>query len=89
VLLRSEDVESMRRSMVAGPLPLDACQDLVETCERLLAEREAVRRILESLPAPFADVRTALNDLYRLTGSIDAAERSSTGPPARPAPASR
>jgi hypothetical protein len=56
-----------RRSFAMSPtLPGNIVGDLLDTCERLMVEREAVERILAGLSPAWTDTRRALNELHAL-----------------------
>jgi hypothetical protein len=65
-VLAREDIEGLRRSLVAGSLPKAQCDLLIATVLELLDRQAAVQRILAGLPAHFGEVRSALNQLARL-----------------------
>ena len=56
----------MRRSLVAGGLPRDQCERLIDTCSRLLAERVQMERMLKELGPAWRGARRTLNELYRV-----------------------
>ena len=64
------EVESIRRSFAMSPsLPVDQIQRLLDTCERLLAERVRIERILKELGPSWRRARHALNDLSKVLHS--------------------
>jgi hypothetical protein len=60
-------IDSMRRSAAIGNglTPADQ-RELLDLCERLLAERDAIRRVLDQLGPAWTDARAALNELSRI-----------------------
>jgi len=57
----------MRRSLAMSPtLPPAAIVDLIDTCERLMVEREQVAQILDELGPAWGDARRALNALHHV-----------------------
>jgi hypothetical protein len=73
--MQLHEVESIRRSFAMSPsLPVEQVQRLLETCERLLAERVKIERILKELGPSWRSARHALNDLSKVLHA-DPAER--------------
>ena len=65
--MQLHEVESIRRSLaMSSTLPADVLDDLVDTCERLLAERVQIERILTELGPAWGGARRALNELHRV-----------------------
>lgn len=67
-MLAREEVEGLRRSLVAGSLSKAQCELLIATTVELLDRQAAVRRILAELPSSFGEVRSALNELAKVVG---------------------
>ena len=65
-MLELADLTALERSLAMAPLSVSAQQELIDTCRRLLADRAAIREVLDRLPEPVGDVRAALNRLHRL-----------------------
>ena len=68
-VLKSHEVESLRRSQALAPLSPGHVHELIESCDQMAREREAILRILSSLPANWLEVRKALNELHRIVSS--------------------
>lgn len=49
-----------------APLSPGQVHELLETCDRLSREREALVAIVTELPSTFSSLRTALNSIHRL-----------------------
>lgn len=61
------DLDAMRRSLaIGGSLTRSDVETLLETCDRLLTERERIETILRQLGPAWTDARVALNELHRL-----------------------
>jgi hypothetical protein len=67
-----------------APLPPDAVHRLIETCDRLLAERVRIERILRELGPSWGGARRALNELHRVLTARP--ERAASGGPPASAP---
>jgi len=65
--IRDHDIEILRRSLVSSGLPTESVAWLLDETRRLLAERAEIGAALAQLSGPWADVRSVLNDLNRLT----------------------
>jgi hypothetical protein len=65
-MLRSYEIESMRRSHAMAPLSPLHVNELIETCVQFAREREQIACIVLGLPESFAELRTALNELHRM-----------------------
>ncbi len=61
--MRPEDVEQLRRSTVAGPLPVEQTRRLINEIVELQAERVRMRAELEELRPVVADLRRRLGQL--------------------------
>jgi hypothetical protein len=79
------ELESMRRSAAIGNglTPTDQ-QALLDMCDRLLAEREEIRRVLDDLGPAWTDARVALNRLARLVGPLQLHDVPSPSAPGTP-----
>jgi hypothetical protein len=62
-MLTIHDVESIRRSAAMAPLSSDEAIRVLEACDQLLRERARIAEVLDDLPASWANVRSALNEL--------------------------
>ena len=61
------EVESARRSLAMNPtLPANVLADMLDTLEKLLAERVQIERILKDLGPSWSGTRRALNELHRV-----------------------
>ncbi len=57
----------MRRSLaIGGSLTRSDVETLLETCDRLLTEREQIEALLGQLGPAWSDARAVLNELHRL-----------------------
>jgi len=65
-MLTSTDIEMMRRSAAMAPLSKTTIEDLLDECQRLLAERQRIASVLAELPMSMAALRSALNELHRI-----------------------
>lgn len=65
-MLKSHEIETLRRSHAMAPLPPSDVAALIETCARLTKEREQMATLLTALPESFGEVRAALNELHRI-----------------------
>lgn len=65
-MLQSHEIESLRRSQAMAPLSEGHVVALLETCEQMARERDAIAAVLAGLTSPFGDVRAALNELHRI-----------------------
>ena len=61
--MRSEDVEQLRRSTVAGPLPVEQTRRVINEIVELQAERARMRAELEQLRPVVAELRRRLGQL--------------------------
>lgn len=68
-VLKSHEVESLRRSQALAPLSPGHVHELIESCDQMAREREAILRILSTLPANWLEVRKALNELHQIVSS--------------------
>jgi hypothetical protein len=68
-MLTMHDVESIRRSAAMAPLSSDEAFRVLEACDQLLRERARIAAVLDDLPASWANVRAALNELRAIVGS--------------------
>ncbi len=58
-------MDQMRRSLaIGGSLTRSDIEALLETCDRLLVERERIEAILRQLGPAWTDARAALNRLH-------------------------
>jgi hypothetical protein len=65
--VQRHELESARRSLaMSDSLPRNVIQDLIDTCDRLLAERVRIERILKDLGPAWGGARRALNELHRV-----------------------
>jgi hypothetical protein len=71
-MLKSHEIESLRRSQAMAPLSVSHVNQLLDSCADMARERAAIVEILSSLPDSFGEVRKALNEL--------AADRVVVGP---------
>ena len=63
----TDDLESMRRSLaIGGSLTVADTERLLDACQALIAQREAVAAILGQLGPTFRETRAALNELARI-----------------------
>jgi hypothetical protein len=69
VMLKSHEIESLRRSQAMAPLSVSHVNQLLESCADMARERAAIVEILSSLPDSFGEVRKALNELQRIVSS--------------------
>ena len=67
-MLTVHDVESIRRSAAMAPLSSDEAFRVLEACDQLLRERARIAEVLDDLPASWANVRAALNELRAIVG---------------------
>lgn len=65
--IQRHDLDILRRSLTAGPLPAAEVQWLLDETARLLVEREQVAEAVGRLSGPWHDARVALNEISRLT----------------------
>jgi hypothetical protein len=65
-MLELHEIESLRRSQAMAPLSTGHVHQLLEACDQMAREREAVLEILAGLPDSFGEVRNALNELHRI-----------------------
>jgi hypothetical protein len=65
-MLKSHEIEGLRRSNAMAPLSQSHVAGLLESCAAMAREREAIQSVLAELSPPFGDVRKALNDLQRI-----------------------
>jgi hypothetical protein len=65
-MLTSHEVESLRRSQAMAPLSPQHVHQLLDACQQMAREREAIVQVLAELPDSFTDVRKALNELHRI-----------------------
>ena len=68
-MLKSHELESLRRSQAMAPLGPQHIQQLLDACAQMTREREAIVAVLASLPESFGEVREALNELQRIVAS--------------------
>jgi hypothetical protein len=67
--MQAEDVDRMRRSLaIGGSLTRADTERLLDACADLLAQRDAVTRILGELGPSFRETRATLNELARVVG---------------------
>lgn len=66
VMLKSHEIESLRRSQAMAPLSEGHVVALLDTCAQMARERDAIAAVLAGLSSPFGDVRTALNEMHRI-----------------------
>ena len=65
--MQRHELESVRRSLaMSDSLPRHVTEDLIDTCDRLLAERVRIERILEELGPGWGGARRALNEPNRV-----------------------
>ncbi|MGE0307158.1 MAG: hypothetical protein AB7Q27_15525 [Acidimicrobiia bacterium] len=76
-MLKSHEIESLRRSQAMAPLSAGHVHQLLDSCAEMARERDAIAAVLAGLASPFGDVRRALNDLHRIMSAScpDANER--------------
>lgn len=67
-MLRTHDIEGLRRSNAMAPLSQTHVCELIESCAAMAREREQIRAVLAELSSPFSDVRQALNEMQRILG---------------------
>lgn len=68
--LTSSDIAAMRRSLAMSPsLPSEQLAWLLDEAERLVVDRAELAELTRRLRGPWSDVRAALNDLHRLSGT--------------------
>lgn len=68
--LTSSDIAAMRRSLAMSPsLPAEQLAWLLDEADRLVTDRARLAELTRRLRGPWSDVRTALNELHRLTDS--------------------
>jgi hypothetical protein len=61
------ELDQMRRSVaIGGQLTRSDVEVLLDTCDRLLAEREEIAAILRDLGPAWTDARAALNKLAKV-----------------------
>jgi hypothetical protein len=72
-MLSSHEIESLRRSNAMAPLSPSHVALLLDACDELVRQRAELTRLLDGLPQPFASVRTILNDIHRILGTVDPA----------------
>ena len=66
--MRPEDVERLRRSCaMAGSLPSEQVLALISAYVTLAGRHERIKKELENLQRPFADVRAGLSRIKHLT----------------------
>ena len=65
-VLSKHDVEAVRRSNAMAPLSRSQVEELLETCDRLLREREALVALVRELPPTFESLRSSLNAVHRI-----------------------
>jgi hypothetical protein len=66
-LMRLEDIDGMRRSLViGGSLSRGETERLLDACQALLAQRVQIAAVLADLPESVGALRAALNRLHRL-----------------------
>lgn len=58
-MLKSHEIESLRRSQAIAPLSLSHVNQLLDSCADMARERAAIVEILSSLPDSFGEVRKA------------------------------
>jgi hypothetical protein len=68
-MLKSHEVEALRRSQAMAPLGQHQVHQLLDSCAEMAREREAIHQILSTLPEKWVEVRTALNELHRIVAS--------------------
>jgi hypothetical protein len=65
--VRLEDVDGMRRSLaIGGSLTRTDTARLLDACQALLEQREAIAAVLSQLGPSWRDTRAALNELARI-----------------------
>jgi hypothetical protein len=82
LMLKSHEVESLRRSQSMAPLRPGLVHELLKSCAQMARKREAILNVLSALPNNFGEVRKALNELHRIVASD---RRPPTHRPGRPA----
>ncbi|WP_162941852.1 hypothetical protein [Desertimonas flava] len=67
-MLAPHEIESLRRSAAMAPLKPSDLDRLFTAAAEMAAERAAIAKVLDELPASFGAVRAALNELKRIVG---------------------
>ena len=66
VMLSVHEIEGLRGSHAMAPLSQSHVVELLESCEAMARERQAIAEVLSGLAPPFGDLRKALNDLQHI-----------------------
>ena len=70
-----EDVEQLRRSTVAGPVPVEQTRRLINEIVELHADRERLRAELDELRPVVASLRQRLGEMNKLLGATRERDR--------------
>ena len=69
VATRPEHVEQLRRSCVAGPLPVEPTRRIINEIVQLQDDRERLRAEIDELRPVIAHLRQHLSEMKRLLGN--------------------